>query len=195
MKSIFKKLKIMQEKKNEFESVYLRELFIKEHGVVIGLYSYGCFDAKRIPRGTKVGRYCSFSETSCVFLRNHGLEFLSLHPYLYNAHLGLIDKDTIENGKLEIEDDVWLGHNSVILPSVNKIGRGAVIAAGSIVTKNVPSYSIVGGNPAKVIKYRFSPAVIEKIESSKWWLLNKNELKLFIEENNDLVYRVKNNYE
>lgn len=71
---------------------------------------------------------------------------------MYNSSLNFVLKDTIDFQDLVIEDDVWIGHNAIILPSVSKIERGAVIAAGSIVTKNVKKYSIVAGNPAVEIK-------------------------------------------
>ena len=71
-------------------------------------------------------------------------------------------------GNITIEDDVWIGTNSVILSGVS-IGRGAIVAAGSIVSKNVEPYSIVGGIPAKFIKKRFTDENILELENSKWW--------------------------
>lgn len=67
-----------------------------------------------------------------------------------------------------IENDVWIGHDVTILRGVT-IGNGAVIAAKSVVTKNVPPYAIVGGNPAKIIKYRFSKKIVQKLQNIKWW--------------------------
>ncbi|NLK24601.1 MAG: CatB-related O-acetyltransferase [Clostridiales bacterium] len=77
--------------------------------------------------------------------------------------------DAISKGDIIVRDDVWIGQRAIILSNVN-IGQGAVIAAGSVVTKDVPPYAIVGGVPAKVIKYRFSPEMIKellKIDYSK----------------------------
>ena len=79
-------------------------------------------------------------------------------------------------GVTEIGNDVWVGHNVVILPGCKKVGNGAVIGAGSIVTHDVPPYSIVAGNPAKVINMRFNDETIERLESSKWWEMSANEL-------------------
>lgn len=67
-----------------------------------------------------------------------------------------------------IMNDVWIGSKAIVLQGV-KIGNGAIIAAGAVVTKDVPSYAIVAGVPARIIKYRFSEDIIKKIENTKWW--------------------------
>jgi len=176
-------------KRNEFESLQLRKYFKKKYSIDVGLYSYGCFDANRIPKNTKIGRYCSFSPTAYIFSRNHGLEFMSLHACLYNSSLGFFDgEDRAKETVCTVGDDVWFGHNSIITPSVSRIGRGAVIAAGAVVTKNVPPYVIVGGNPAKVIRYRFTERTIGLIEESRWWLMSKEEFKNYIKYNQSFAY-------
>jgi len=83
---------------------------------------------------------------------------------------------------IEIGNDVWVGRNAMILPSVKKIGDGAVIGAGAVVTRDVPDFAVVAGNPAVVIKYRFRPETIHKIKQSKWWDKDIEELKGNIEE-------------
>ncbi|MDZ7895481.1 MAG: CatB-related O-acetyltransferase [Sphingobium sp.] len=172
----------------ELNSLPLREKF-RHHGVDIGLYSYGCFDFRRVPPGTTVGRYCSIANTAQIFLRNHGIEFLGLTAYLYNPTLGTVDRDMVETYRLDISDDVWLGHNSIILPSTKSIGRGAIVAAGAVVTKPVPAYAIVAGNPARVIRMRFEPHIIEAIEKTRWWEKTPEELKEMIAQTPDLVFR------
>lgn len=175
-------------RRNEFESNALRHLYRKWYGVDVGLYSYGCFDFSRIPRGTKVGRYCSFAPTCSIFPRNHGLDYLALHPYLYNSVLGLVAGDTISNKPCVIEDDVWIGHNATITANVRTVGRGAVIAAGSVVTRDVPRYAIVAGNPARTLKYRFSQETISCVEASEWWLLDKSALAKLIRSNPEMIF-------
>ncbi|WP_407931962.1 CatB-related O-acetyltransferase [Erythrobacter aurantius] len=164
-------------KSDEFSSVKLRREIFAQYEIEVGLYSYGCFDPTRIGRKTRFGRYCSVSPTAYIFRRNHGLEFLGLTPYFYNELLGVVEEDKIPHEPLEIGDDVWLGHGSVILPSVKRIGRGAVIAAGAVVTKDVEPYGIVAGNPAKLIRKRFNDETIEKIERSGWWKMTPSDLK------------------
>jgi len=174
--------------RNEMTSYFLRKLRVQVFDVEVGLYSYGCFDPKRIANGTTIGRYCSFSSTCFRFNGNHGMNFLALHPYLYNTRLGMVKKESIVRTHCTIEDDVWVGHAAIILPNVKIIGRGAVIAAGAVVTKDVPRYAVVGGNPAKIIKYRFDQETIEKIEASKWWMLDMNSLSQLIKDKPELVY-------
>lgn len=175
-------------RRNEFDSVWLRRFFEEKYGIRVGMYSYGCFDPLRVPRGTVIGRYCSFARTATIFNGNHGTGFLTTHPYVYNPSLGMVELETIERTQCSIEDDVWLGHNSVVLPSVRSVGRGAVVAAGSIVTKDVPRYSIVAGNPARVIKFRFSDNLIVEIEKSRWWELDRETLRKMIETCPDLIF-------
>lgn len=73
-------------------------------------------------------------------------------------------------------DDVWVSHNATITPGCKYIGRGAVIAAGAVVTKDVPAYAIVAGVPATIIRYRFDPEMQAAIEATRWWELDKKEL-------------------
>ena len=173
---------------NEFTSLALRDKFAKLYNIEIGLYSYGCFDRSRIDPNTKFGRYCSISPTARIFRRNHGVKFIALTPYLYNSSLGVVSSDTIIYKKLEVSDDVWLGHNCIILPSVNKIGRGSIVAAGAVVTCDVEPYSIVGGNPAKFIKSRFDRELIKRIEDSGWWNLTPEQLRIEIKLHPDFYF-------
>lgn len=168
-------------------SLWLRKAFARGYDIDVGEYSYGCFDRERFAPNMKIGRYCSFSRTCRRVNANHGLSFLSLHPYFYNSRLGFVHHEKIIRSRCEVSDDVWVGHNVIILPNVTFIGRGAVLAAGSVITKNVPSYSVMAGVPARVISKRFDDATIEKIEASRWWELSPDDLKWVVQNHWDWI--------
>jgi virginiamycin A acetyltransferase len=151
-------------------SLTLRRLFQQYYHVVIGLYSYGgCFAVGAIDRYTVIGRYCSIADHVRVFNRNHPMEFKSTHAFFYNHQMGIVPENKVDYIPLQIGHDVWIGYGAIILPSVTSIGTGSVVGAGSVVTKDVPPYAIVGGNPAKIIRYRFSQPVIETLLIERWW--------------------------
>ncbi len=110
------------------------------------------------------------------------MKFKSMHPYFYNPILGFVDQELIHRSELVIGNDVWVGQNVIILPRVTRIGDGVVIGAGSIVTKDVPDFAIVAGNPAQIRKYRFSDKTIEKIKDQQWWNKSIEELKVNMED-------------
>lgn len=166
----------------DVHSKTLRRIFTAYHGVDVGMYSYGCFVPENIPAGTSIGRYCSFATGVTIFNTNHPFDRISQHPFFYNPRLKATPGETVTRGRISIGHDVWLGKNALILPRVSHIGNGAVIGAGSVVTKDVPPYAVVAGNPARIIKYRFSPAVQEKIQQSRWWDSSIEELCLRLDE-------------
>ena len=154
----------------EMRSASLRSIMQGCHGVAVGAHSYGCFDPVRIPPGTRMGRYVSVGPGVAAYRRNHPLDRLSLHPYFYNPRHGAAQAADVPTEPLDIDDDAWLGAGAIILPGCRRIGRGAVIGAGAVVTRDVPAYAVVAGNPARVIRYRFDPATIRAAERSRWWL-------------------------
>ena len=160
----------------EMRSATLREIMSRYHGVRIGAHSYGCFDAARFPRGTRVGRYVSVGPGVEVYRRNHPMDRLSLHPYFYNPNCGAAALADVATVDLEICADAWLGARAIILPGCQRVGLGAVVAAGAVVTKDVPDYAIVAGNPAQIRRYRFSREAIAAAESSRWWLDTPDKL-------------------
>ena len=151
-----------------------REILQGQHGVDVGAYSYGdILTAGVLPRGTQVGRYCSVGTKLIVRRRDHPIERPIMHPYFYNSALGLLKKDTIQldaENPLTIGHDVWIGDRVTILSGCRRIGTGAVLAAGAVVTKDVPDYAIVGGVPAKLLKMRFDRERIVEIDATQWWL-------------------------
>jgi len=124
----------------------------------------------------EIGSFCSIAGGVQIQEYYHDYTRLSsyfIHQNIFNKG---IQKDIFSKGDIKISDDVWIGANSVILSGVS-IGRGCVIGAGSIVTKDVPAYSIVAGNPAKLIKKRFDEDTIKTIEASKWWTWDIQKLQ------------------
>lgn len=155
----------------------LRNIYSKKYNIQIGYGSYGgCFHPRYIPAGTVFGNYCSIAQEVKIFRANHPSDYFTLHPLFYNPAMGYVKADKLERPPLIVGHDVWIGSSSIILPTVRKIGNGAVIGAGSIVTKDVLPYSVVAGNPAKFLKMRFSEDKIEKLEATQWWNLKKEEL-------------------
>ncbi|MBN1983044.1 MAG: CatB-related O-acetyltransferase [Chitinivibrionales bacterium] len=162
----------------EFYSPTLRKIFKEYHGVDIGLYTYGgCFVVDGFDIHTTVGRYCSIAYGVRVMNTNHPMNFKSMHPFFYSADFGYIEQELLEYIPLTIGNDVWMGYQSNILPKVRRIGDGAVIGAGSVVTDDIPAYAIVAGNPAKLIRYRFDQKTIDALIHSSWWEKPITELK------------------
>lgn len=174
--------------RDEYESAALRDYFATRYDVHVGLYSYGCFDRWRIPLTTRIGRYCSFAKTARILDANHPVDALSTHPFLYEQRFGVVKKDLIAPPPLIIEDDVWLSHNAIVTPGCKHIGRGAVIGAGAVVTRDVPAYAIMVGNPARMLRMRFDPETIDAIEASRWWLLDREDLAALVAVQPEAIY-------
>jgi len=156
--------------RGQFYSNTLRKIFKDYHGVEIGMYTHGsCFVPGNFDRFTTVGRYCSIAANVKVFNRNHPSDFKSTHGFFFNPSLKYCKEELVDYIPLTIGGDVWIGDSARILPNVRNIGDGAVIAAGAVVNKDVPPYAVVVGNPACVVRYRFSKEVIESLLESKWW--------------------------
>ena len=170
----------------EKESKFIRKYYKERYKVEVGLYSYGCFaPTLNIGGSIKVGRYCSFAGGVKYFGANHPINRFSTSPFFYNKAFGFGVKD-VERNELVVGDDVWIGYDSVITSSCHQIGRGAIIGAGSVVTHDVKPYSIVAGNPAKIIRMRFSDDEIELLEKTKWWEYEPRELMYLKERFDDI---------
>lgn len=131
--------------------------------VEIGEYSY-ISEWSHISQLTKIGRYCSIGNLCTIGAQQHPLDRLTTYPIGDNA-----PQPTV------IGNDVWIGSSVVVMAGLT-VGDGAVLGAGSVVTKDVQPYAIVAGNPARVLRYRFSPADIADLLCSKWWDLPIEEV-------------------
>ena len=126
--------------------------------------------------GVKIGSFCSIASNVIIQEYNHNMSSVSTCDILGHVLNKKNELCITSKGPIIIEDDVWIGSNSVILSNV-RIGRGAVVGAGSVVTKNIPPYSVVAGNPAKIIKMRFSDSQMDYLERLKWWEWDVNTIK------------------
>lgn len=170
----------------------------------IGRYSYGYKELlKWFPATSSIGRYCSINETARVLI-NHPMEAVTTHPFIdhpmfwnlkdYERKQQLLERygkyhenclggtsPIRNNPPIIIGNDVWIGANVCILPGVH-IGDGAILAAGAVVTKDVEPYEVIGGVPAKHIKYRFDEGKRKKLLEICWWNWDEEQ----IEENYEL---------
>lgn len=121
-----------------------------------------------------VGKYCQIGADVAIHTTNHPISHLStyINKNLFDGALAQLK----QSKKTTIGNDVWIGHGAIILGEV-EIGNGAIIAAGSVVTKKVEPYSIVAGNPAREIRKRFSDKIILEIEGLQWWNKSPEELE------------------
>jgi len=152
--------------------------------VSVGNYTYGIINVHSSgdKHLLKIGSFCSISNEVLFLLSDHNYKLPSTYPFktlLFNN-----GPDAIAKGDIIVKDDVWIGYRSIILSGVT-IGQGAVVAAGSVVTKDVPPYAIVGGNPAKIIKYRFSDNKIKELLKIDYSKIDKD----YIKNNLDYFYK------
>ncbi len=153
-----------------------------QHSLELGAFSYavsGFYFACRI------GRYCSFGEQVQIGRHPHPMSWISTSPFFYLPYKNVLDQRPPEGIKFKskpflnssppvtlkvttIGNDVWIGHGAFILPGIN-IGDGAVIAAKSVVTKDVPPYAVMAGSPARIVRFRFPENQIRELLELKWW--------------------------
>jgi len=132
-----------------------------------------------------VGAYCTIGARTAINPFNHPTDWLSIHEFQYHPNsydwvdeyrsMDRLSRTPDMFKQVTIGNDVWTGHNVNVLAGVN-IGDGAVIAAGSVVTKDVPPYAIVAGVPAAIKRFRFSEKIVERLLRSKWWELELSDL-------------------
>ena len=141
--------------------------------VVMGDYSYVVNDSQITY--TTIGKFCSIAAMTRINPGNHPMHRATQAHFTYRAGAYFEDEsdeaeffDWRRSHRVHIGHDVWIGHGAIILPGRN-IGTGAVIAAGAIVTKDVPAYTIVAGNPARIVRRRFSEEIASRLAKLAWW--------------------------
>ena len=156
---------------------------VSKTALEVGAFTY--FVGGVIDACDSIGRYCSIAAGVRIGDPDHPTDWLSTSPFQYDGrrfgwHPSAAEGTTIApHGFLRaptvIGNDVWIGANAVVLKGV-RVGDGAVIAAGAVVTRDVPPYAIVGGVPAKVIRYRFEPDLVAELLDVAWWRFSPNQL-------------------
>lgn len=134
--------------------------------VKIGDYTY--INSGYLYDQVEIGKYCSLAHQVCIAPGEHYLDRLSTYPVKTRTLGQGWDNVFPDKKRTRIGNDVWIGSHATILSGV-QVGNGAVIAAGAVVTKDVPAYAVVGGVPAKVLKYRFDARTIRLLERLNWW--------------------------
>jgi acetyltransferase-like isoleucine patch superfamily enzyme len=160
-----------------------RLLGARQPHVTVGRHTYGV-TRKTVIGATadcpvSIGSFCSIAEGVRIVAKgNHPIDLPSTFPFrtlVFSQMRGLENFDAT-GAPVGIGHDVWIGQNAIILAGVN-IGTGSVIGAGAVVAKDVPPYSIVAGNPSKVLRSRFSPEDVESLLRSEWWSLSDKVLQ------------------
>ena len=187
--SLMNSLKLfLQDKKwrarNKHNSTSTLNLFNIEH-VKVGKGTYGGLYVLThgLDANLSIGNYCSIGpQVAFILQSDHPLNHVSTYPFKVMA--GLLPYEAITKGDIVIEDDVWIGFRTIVLSGVH-IGRGAVIGAGSIITKDIPPYSIVVGAPGKVIGSRFDKETIDLLKDIDMSRINGDDVPKL----EDVLYR------
>ena len=193
----FKKEQVYLGHLRRFEGVYRSGSQIKIASQVIveryatmpagGFISMGSFSysLSQLQSRVKIGRYCSIAKGCSVLGIEHPTNWISTHTFAFRKHYHdslvaefgrapAIPPFKSDLGKIEIGHDVWIGQDVKLRAGI-KIGHGAIIASGAVVTKDVPPYAIYGGVSAKLIRYRFSDALIDRLLRMEWWRFHPSD--------------------
>lgn len=162
----------------------LARAYIKRvYNIRVGKYSYGFAQVcNRYSSLSEMGAFCSLANNVTIIEANHPLTLATTHPFAYDQVYGFapdhlpVSEQHPRNSSVTIGHDVWIGANSTILSGLH-IGTGAVVGAGSVVTKDVPPYAIVAGVPARIIRHRFDEATVAALLATQWWTWTDHELK------------------
>lgn len=196
---MFSKLKLLKKrrewrKRNPHNFTTLVRSIESFDCVKVGRYTYGpiSIHTAAVQPRIQIGDFCSIAGDVAFFTAiEHPTNHFSTYPFKVMA-LKSASREAISKGGIAVGDDVWIGYGAKIMDGVT-IGRGAIVAAGAVVTSNVPPYAIVGGVPAKVLKYRFGPDLIRRLMEVDFAQINdafilENE-KLLYENFSDEIYR------
>lgn len=146
--------------------------------VTLGDFSY-VSGPRTYVESARIGKFCSIARQTVIGVGNHNVNAVTTHPFAISPEFGgLVSHRVIEPQRPApvIGNDVWIGINSVIMRGVT-IGDGAVVAANSVVTRDVSPYAIVGGSPARLIRFRFPEETINALQRIRWWDWSEQDLR------------------
>ncbi len=153
---------------------------------IMARYSFCGYDCEVYK--ASIGSFTSIANQVVIGGARHPMEWVGMSPVFYKGRDSVRKKFSEYSlphlADTNIGSDVWIGHSAIVLTGVS-IGNGAVVGAGAVVTKDVPPYAIVAGNPARIIKYRFSEELIVRLEKTKWWSLDDEIIKKISDEIRD----------
>lgn len=194
IRKIFSEFFLFLEKQNNQD---IFDSLIEQGWLSMGRHTYGLpkiFVYQGSEAKVTIGNFCSIAP-GVTFITGgiHPENWVSTYPFRINWNLDKAFKDGMPatKGDINIGSDVWIGTNALILSGV-QVGDGAIIGANSVVTKNVPPFAIVAGNPAIIIRFRFDQNIIDNLLRIKWWdwndeiilenvnLISSNDIKEFI---------------
>ncbi|HBH11988.1 MAG TPA: chloramphenicol acetyltransferase [Clostridiales bacterium] len=143
-------------------------------------YSYS--GSNCIFQNVKIGKFSNIAAYVRIGATDHPMDRPSLHHFTYRSKMYEFGEDDSEFFKKRVSrttfigHDTWIGHGSLIKPGIH-IGNGSVVGQGSVITKDIPAYAVVAGNPGRIIKYRFEPEIIEALQRIKWWNWSDQKIK------------------
>lgn len=174
---LFKKLKLYSIRSSKIGEYVKINSGTQLVDVTFGDYSYCGYDCNII--NAEIGKFCCLSDNIIIGGAEHPMHFVSMSSVFLSHRDSSVKKlgnlHYLPKVKTMIGHDVWIGNRAIIKSGVS-IGTGAVIGTGSVVTKDVPEYAVVAGNPAKVIRYRFNEDIRTGLIRSEWWNLNEKSL-------------------
>lgn len=160
----------------QMNSATLRYVLSEYYGVHAGYHSYGSLLVPGMAdERTEIGRYVSIGPNVRRYGAAHPTDRLTMHPYWYNPALGVTPDSDVPRSECVIHHDAWIGANAVILPGCRRIGFGAVVGAGSVVTRDVQDFHIVVGSPARTASLRLTSEMRDALLHENPWQFDPEE--------------------